>query len=652
MTRTTSLVLLIALALLVPAFPAWAGVGAWTPLGPDGGSVHSLAVDPARPNVVYAGTLYSGLYKSTDGGDTWFLTGRGLAIGDISAIVFDPQRSSTLYVMVEETGVYRSTDAGRTWKVTSPQGRPFEQVGGLTLAIDPRRPRVLYAGTQRGVYRSINGGATWKQHRSGLPQGSWAPALAVDPRAGTVYAGLVEHGIFRSDDQGVTWTPAGTGLPESLSVYALALDPAGSGTLLAGTSEGIYRSSDRGRSWQSTAGTPEEIVFALAFQRDGRAYAGSGASGIFRSADGGATWQAALEGPPRGVVLGIAAGPGAVYAGTSSGAEVEGVFRSLDGGATWEPSQSDLTAVTVQAVEVDPSDSRTIYATTGPSGLAKSTDGGASWALLELPPDIENIGQIVVDPSLPSTVYVTVGFNGPLLRSDDRGETWRKVGQAPPQGFASANDLAVGGAPGSLWAASATGLFHSTDRGVTWRPIDLGREYLVFSAVEVSPRKPDVIFAAGMAVVDGRPPQFMARLFGSTDGGRTWQRRDTGLPNHDIKALALDPENPAVLWVATQWAVYRSTDAGASWQQVTAVPSDNGFFSDLVAAPGAIYAVRRGVGNDLDAVLYSADGGVTWTALRAGLGFRIPTVLEVDPQDPDHLLLGTIGGSLVTWTWP
>jgi photosystem II stability/assembly factor-like uncharacterized protein len=610
-------------------------------------------VDPSKPNVVYAGTARSGLYKSTDGGDTWVLTGRGLAIGTISAIVFDPQRSSTLYAMVEETGVYRSTDAGRTWKLTSPQGRPFQQVGGLTLTADPRRPRVLYAGTQRGVYRSANGGATWQQRSKGLPPAGWVRALAVDARTGILYAGLVEHGIFRSDDQGATWRPAGTGLPESLSAYALALDPAGAGTVLAGTDKGIYRSADRGGSWQFTAGGPEEHVFALAFQRQGqgRAYAGSASSGIFRSADGGASWQPALQNPPGGSVLDFAVGPNAVYAGTALGIGNEGVFRSLDDGATWEPSQSDLTATSVRAVEADPSDSRTIYAASG-TNLYQSTDGGASWRLLDLPPGIGIIEQIVVDPSLPSTVYATVNANGPLLRSDDRGATWRKVGQPPPQGFYVASDLAADGAPGTLWAASGIGFFHSTDRGVTWRPIHLGSEYLVLSAVEVSPRNPDVIFVAGMAVVDGRPPQFEARVFRSIDGGRTWTRQDSGLPAQDIKALALDPADPATLWAATHWGIYRSTDSGATWRPMTAVSSDDGLYTDLVAAPGALYAVRQGIANDLDAVLRSTDGGLTWRPLRAGLGFRIPTVLEVDPQDPDHLLLGTIGGSLVTWTEP
>jgi photosystem II stability/assembly factor-like uncharacterized protein len=652
---TLSVALLFAVSAAC-APPAGAGVGSWTALGPDGGSVHSLAVDPSKPNVVYAGTRYTGLYKSIDGGGTWALTGRGLALGEITAIVFDPQRSSTLYAMVDGTGVYRSTDAGRNWRVTSPQGRPFQQAGGLTLTIDPRRPRVLYAGTHRGVYRSTNGGAAWKQRSAGLPSGSWVRALAVDARTGTLYAGVVGHGIFRSDDQAATWKPAGTGLPEPLSAYALALDPAGSGTILAGTDKGIYRSTDRGRSWQSTAGTPEEIVFALAFQRGGRSYAGSASSGIFRSADGGATWQPALEGPPPASVLAIAAGPDAAYAGTSFGLEIEGVFRSLDAGATWEPSQHDLTAATVPAVEVDPSDSRTIYAATGVSGLYKSTDGGASWTLLELPPDIGAIQQIVVDPFLPSTVYVNVNSNGPLLRSDDGGETWRHVGQPPPQGFYTAADLATDGTPGSLWAAGGIGLFHSTDRGVTWQRVDLGTEYLVLSAVEVSPRDPGVIFVAGMSVIGDRPPRFESRIFRSTDGGRTWQRRDAGLPNQDIRALALDPEDAATLWATTHWGIYRSTDSGASWRLATAVPPDDGLFTDIAAAPGALYAARQAVrqqlDHDLSAVLYSTDGGVTWTPLRAGLGFRIPVALEIDPQDPDHLLLGSIGGSLLTWTWP
>ncbi|HYG64692.1 MAG TPA: hypothetical protein VEL74_19080, partial [Thermoanaerobaculia bacterium] len=206
-------------------------------------------------------------------------------------------------------------------------------------------------------------------------------------------------------------------------------------------------------------------------------------------------------------------------------------------------------------------------------------------------------------------------------------------------------------APGALWVAGGIGFFHSSDSGANWQPVNLGSEYLVIDVVKVSPRDPDVIFAAGMAVLDARPPRFEARIFRSVDGGRTWQRRDAGLPGQDIQELALDPEDPATLWASTSLDLYRSTDGGASWRRVRSALPD-GVFTHLAAAPGAVYATLQGMGNDPSAVLRSTDGGETWTPLQTGLGFRIPSVLEIDPHDPDHLLLGTRGGSLLTWTEP
>lgn len=647
-------ILTVLLLILFGTLPARAGVGIWTPLGPDGGSVRSLAVSPANPNVVYAGMMLSGVFKSTDGGDTWTFAGRGLGPGDVVALAIDPQRPSTLYAMLYGTGVFRSTDAGRSWKITSPGGRPFLQTVGATLALDPRQPRVLYAGTRQGVYRSANGGVSWQARKRGLPPGSVVRSLAVDPATGAVFAGIDNHGVFRSDNQGVTWRPAGEGLPGDVAVFDLALDPADSRTILAGTSRGIYRSADQGRSWR-LAGVPDDLVFAVALQKRGRAYAGTSRSGIFRSDDAGATWKPALDGPPDGgSVQAVAAGTGSVYAGTAEGRPVSGVFRSFDDGATWEPAQSGVTGVNIRSVAVDPADSRRLLAAFGTAGLARSGDGGESWEILDpgLPSwALPSFREIVFDPALPGTVYVTgVGNGDTLLRSDDAGETWQSVGQIPPGGpgpvASAARDPRR---PGALWVAGGNGLYHSADRGETWQRQDLrDGSYIILEDVAVSPFDPARVYAAGYAVDGPRGQEtFAPRLYASADGGTTWTRRDAGLEGRLSKVVP-DPADPAVLWTFTYLAVYRSTDAGASWTRVLA--ANGGAFVDLAATTSAVYVALQGSFNGPSDVLRSTDRGRTWTSLRAGLDARIPQVLTVDPGNPARLLLGTMNGSILTWT--
>lgn len=642
---------------LVLAPPTHAGVGLWTPLGPDGGDIRTLAVAPSNPDVIYAATRSAGIYRSTDGGGTWTLANRGLPIGEPVSLAVDPSRATTVYAALLNQGLFKSTDGGTTWTSSSRGAQPFGAILLFSVAVDPRQPRTVYAGTGEGVWWSANGGDTWKPRNTGLPVHTQVLTLTAD-RTGTLYAGTVDDGVFRGANRGARWQSAGTGLPQG-QIRALAVDPSSSGTtVLAGTFAGVYRNTG-GRSW-TFAGGPADTVLSLAFQRSfqrsGRACAGYVSAGIFRSADAGATWQPALDGPPAGAVFALAAGPETVFAGLAEGHPVSGgLYRSLDAGATWEPSQSGLTGLSVRHVAVDPSDSRTIYATADPAALFKTTDRGQSWTPLDFGAPAETtgfIGPLLIDPAHPATVYAGCDPCGPLLRSDDGGATWQRL----PADTGAVFDLATDpGAAGALWAA-ADGLFHSADRGATWERQNLGTtdsDQLI--EVEVSPRDPAVVYVTGEAVFPGRPPRFEPRIFRTADGGATWARRDAGLPQEPILALALDPADAATLWVALlSGGIYRSTDSGLTWTLVSRIPGnlESSLVADLTASPpAALYLVRQTFGSP-SSVLRSLDEGRSWTPLRTGLGVRIPEVLVVDPGDPRQLLLGTLNGSVLSWTEP
>src|ERR1700674_201296 len=162
---------------------AQTGASHWVSIGPEGGTVRALAIDPGSPATIYAG-CNGDIFKSVNGGSSWAPTGLG-----------------------------------------GPKV--------LALVLDPTRTLTLYAGTNRGIFKSTDGGSTWTPANTGLTA-SRIPALAVDPQTpATVYAGT-NSGVFKSTDGAASWTTASTGLGVE-TVSALAIDPASPSTLYAGT---------------------------------------------------------------------------------------------------------------------------------------------------------------------------------------------------------------------------------------------------------------------------------------------------------------------------------------------------------------------------------------------------------------------------------
>ncbi|HWM90357.1 MAG TPA: hypothetical protein VN493_06280 [Thermoanaerobaculia bacterium] len=645
-----SIVALVALAL-----PAAAGLGAWTPLGPDGGTVYTLAVDPGDPDTVFAGTQ-SGMFRSTDGGETWSWAGRGLKPEgvDVRSILVT---AGAIYIGTDDDGIFKSTDGGQSWVPASngiPGVRPGfgPNVGALT--IDPRNPNRIWAGTHRGLFSTTNGGANWTTRFQGDPFDNPIQGIAIDPANGQIYISSHSRGVYTSTDQGKKWVKVSKGLLGA-SYFDLLLDPQNPSVLYVGTGLGVWKSTNRGGQW-TKAGFNESPssslpVRALAWQGD-RLFAGVLSRGVFYSDDRGRTWNPAPENPEDLDILEVAAGPGAVYAGTFGDRNPGGVFRSLDRGLTWEPARKGLQSLAVDAVAVDPTDPDVLYAAANLAGLFKSTDRGASWQPLNLGLPLNanpRISTLLVAPTDPATVYAGSGYGtGGLFASEDGGETWRQV----LSNF-NAEDLEQDSRPGDVWAGGFPGLYHNGDGGDPWVRFPVpGGDNVWIRAMEQDPTDPDVLWAAGGVFVK-RPSGFSRlelRVFRSTDRGQTWQRRDKGINapfGFSVIDLALDPADPDTLYAGTDLGLYRTRDAGLTW---TAVPGFSGPVSEVETAPTqptAVYAFRPGFG-----VLRSRDQGATWVAVRRWLTSTPLLDLLVDPTDPRRLYAGTLTRGLFTYTEP
>lgn len=620
--------------LAIISIPAAAAVGAWSPLGPDGGAAFSLAVDPGDPSIVYAGSD-AGIYRSTDDGDTWELASRGLLQG--AAIGQDTVAPGKLYVLTA-TGIFQSGDEAETW--TRIEGSVPEPV--RDLAVDPKSPSRLWAVTNLNrLYFSANGGRSWTKR-----QGSGINALMIGPAGDWLFANTTSQGFLRSSDLGTSWR-AVLGIPKTATVYDLAFDPADASTVYAATGDGLYRSRDKGATWQKiTAVALAGKVSQVEFQ--GSRILAATRSGIFHSSDGGTVWTFG-GGPPqsRGEVVALAASPDAAFAGTWQLYELGSVYRSLDRGASWQPAQQGFAAVSINALDVAPSDPDILYAVAGWTDVYRSLDRGATWELLNLgtlPGASLYLTDILFDPADATSTYLTDQSTSRLLRSVDGGKTYSAF-----RIFAAPTRIAFDTrSAGALWGLGSQGLHHSADQGITWKNVGPKVSQLVLNDIEVDPRDPRVLWIAGSAQVSKKKTQ--PRVFRSADGGLTWERRDTGVggvggnSGKVVLGLALDPAAPNTLYAATDKGLYRSADAGKTWKLL---PGTSGGVTQVLTTPTGLYAFLSGIG-----LSRSINQGQTWTPARTGLGALPILDLVVDPADPKHLYAGTSGRGVFDYTEP
>jgi photosystem II stability/assembly factor-like uncharacterized protein len=237
----------VLLSLLSPLFPAsaLAAEPRWSPIGPPGPAVvQSLAIDPRRATIAFAGLRGGGIARSEDGGLTWRSVSQGLTDPDIVSVVVHPRLSLLVFAQGNSGKLMRSLDGGETWVAIE-----VTENGFSALAPAPTDPRLVYAATPEGVLVSRDVGSHWRRvSGGGLPPGYRATALAIDARdPRLIYAGIRDDrgfGLWISEDAGRTWQRRLRGVPD-----ALVADPQRSGTVYLFKDGHVQRSRDRGTTW-------------------------------------------------------------------------------------------------------------------------------------------------------------------------------------------------------------------------------------------------------------------------------------------------------------------------------------------------------------------------------------------------------------------
>ena len=506
--------------------------------------VWSLAIDPKNPGTILAGSRFSEIFKSVDGGVTWqFKTFGGFQVAlETSAFQFDPSSSSRI-LAATTLGLLRSTDGGESWNAFGSVSDPF-----FTLVADPTTPTTLYAGNQAGtgLFKSTDSGAHWTTINKGLPTNQGATGalplvlgFAVDPsHPANLYAGTYGNGLYRSTDGGLNWSPASGAMRTN---YVAAISVGQSSTLLAGTlGSGVYRSADNAGTWTlSDAGLDIAIVTSLLADpgTPGTVYA-SAFDGVYKSADGGGTWLALSNGFPIAPVSALASrsgNPRTLFAATFG----SGVWKSTDGGGTWTSSAQGLTDTFVSSLAVDPSNSLTLYAGTNHSGTSsqrvfKSSDGGATWTQTSLDAGQNPITFLAVNPANASQVIAISESALGYYQSLDAGKTWSVITTNSSCG--GVNTIFFDPAGSILSVGGTAGLCRSSDVGKTWTLTPVGS----LSSIEtflIDPSSSSTIYAGASPAVPGGT----GGVFRSTDGGQTWEALGSGLSGASVVALSIDP---------------------------------------------------------------------------------------------------------------
>lgn len=614
-------------AWILGALPASAQ--GWTPVGPPGGDVRSLAADPRDTRLVYLGTTNGILYRSENAGRRWRRTTPGFPLRGMSLdeIAVDPRgRVFVGYWDVAGTGggVARSSDGGATFTLL--EGIAGQSVRALALA--PSNPDVLVAGTLSGVFRSENGGESWRRiSPEGHAELRNVESVAIDPLDPQVLYAGTWHLAWKTGDGGRSWAPIHAGMINDSDIFTLTVDLRRPTVLYGTACTGIYRSLDAGARWVKVRGIPSSSRRTRAFAQDpGRPevlFAGT-TEGLWASDDGAANWR--LLTSKDLVVNAVLVLPDGTLL---LGCEGAGVRRSHDGGIAWVDSNDGFSQRFVSRIVFDRAHGRVLVGVLGDrshGGVFSAADPRGPWTRLAL--GLE--GREVLSLALAGTDLLAGTDDGVFL-SGSRDEDWRRL--PTTDGFELHPRVADLASPaeGVILAATDRGLLRSGDGGSSWRRLSLGPTGSV-SALAIAARDPRLVVA-------GTP----LGLYESRDAGETWSRVSEGLAGTTLRGLAFRPGDDRILFATTHRGLLRSTDLGRTWSRCR---SGEPCFADVTGFALDPDGRTLYVGDFGRGGLYrSEDGGETWVAFPTqGLASDRIWAIALDPASPGRILAAGSGG--------
>lgn len=650
-------------------------------IGPGGmsGRVTAFAVDPGNENIFYVGTASGGLWKTVNAGTTFTPIFDNEAVASIGALAIDPLRHDIIWAGTGEGnprnsltggyGIYKSTDGGQSWKCMGLELTRYIH----RIIVDPIDPDIIYAGaignpwaphTERGLYRSTDGGLTW-QRRLFTNETSGVADMVMDPtNPGKIFVAMWDHqrwpwffrsssegsGLWLTRDGGETFTRLTEGLPAETGRMGLAIaasDPDYVYAYVESKPSAIYRSTDGGLRWEKRG---EKNIGSRPFyyaeiyvdpQNENRVY--TLFSGVNVSDDGAMTFDRSIAESvhldhhawyidplnPDRMLDGNDGGMGITYDRGATWRHIENlplgqfyhinvdnnvpynIYGGLQDNGSWRgpaytwhngPIINEMFEFLMGGDGFDampvPGDGRYCYAQSQ-GGSLRRFDLTTGWnkSIRPVADGDEKLrfnwnAALAQDPFDNSTIYFGSQH---VHRSTDRGDSWTKISpdlttndpEKQKQDESGGISLEATGAEnhctvitispsplrqGLIWAATDDGMIQVTeDGGVNWRNTSPKIKGMPRNAwvpqITASTHNPEEAFAV---VNDYRQGDNAAYLYRTTDLGKSWQRiiDDTDVSGY-VLCFAQDPVEPKLMFTGTEYGLYVSFDGGGSWNRWT-----------------------------------------------------------------------------------
>lgn len=614
--RTTILLALLFVLAIVPGAYADGSIAWSSTSGPTGGQINALVV---ASNVIYAGSN-GGMFVTRDEGAHWQSISKGLP-EDQTITALAMGRDANELVAGTHAGIYRTRDGGATWSLSDAR---FADQSILSFFVDPQSAAVIYAGTTTTILKTENLGDAWSEAGKDLPT---ARVLGLAGDGSAVYA-ATEAGVFVSRDRGAHWQASSEGLPAAARPQSIVVNTRG---ILVGTTQGLYRSRD-GKTWSAVGGgvlATGLVRPILGDPRQGDRVFAVVAQSVFKSTDGGSNWTGVKSPISNLSLLSLAfSDKNVLYAGTT-----RGVWRSSDEGASWLSLPEGLVSTSVHALLLTSGNSGTLFAATR-FGLALSRDHGATWRDA---PELKDpyVLSLAQDPSDPQVIYAGT-WGSSVFVSRDGGNTFAP-GIDNLANNAPITSLAILRTESGIALYAGTlgsGLFKSVEGGTKWVPQTAGLSN-VSRVTALDLVAPATLYAGterGLYRLDGSKPNASWEAVGN-------------LPNDEVRLIAADPQNRAVMLVAfAASGLFRTENNGAQWQALGSgkFPARARFQAIAFnpSASGVIY-----IGTDRG-VYRSEDKGATWALATDGLAVADVQAIVIDPEAPNTIYVGTNGNGV------
>jgi photosystem II stability/assembly factor-like uncharacterized protein len=630
-------------------------------------SIGCVTLDPHNSNVVWVGSgennnqrsvsYGDGVYLSRDGGKSW--KNMGLKQSEhIGSILVDPRDSDVIYVAAigplwsagGERGVYKSTDGGQSWNAVLSID---EHTGINEVIMDSRNPDILYAtafqrrrhvftylggGPQSGIYRSYDAGETWTKINKGLPKVDLGRiGLSQSPADPDILYAIVEAaqgegGFYRSTDRGESWEKQGDYSTSGNYYQEIVADPVNPDKIYA-MDTWLHISVDGGKTFKVLGEDTKHVDNHCMWinPQDADHFLVGCDGGIYETYDGAKTWHYKPNLPIiqfYKVAVDNAEPFYNIYGGTQDNFSLGGPSRSISNNGIANSEWFVTNGGDGFESQVDPNNPNIVYAQAQYGYLVRyDRKSGESVGIQPKERKGEAAYRWNWDAPLatshynPTRIYFAANK---LFRSDDRGNSWEVLSDDLTQQI-DRNQLEV---MDKIWSVDAVAKNQSTS------------PYGTIVAFSESPLNENLLF---VGTDDG-----LIQI--TSDGGDSWTKvsQFSGVPDRTyVNTLWASQHDEQVVYAAFnhhkygdfQPYLYKSTDQGRSWTAITA----------NLPKRGSVYAIAEDhedpnllfAGTEFG-VFFSNNGGQQWTQLKGGLPTIAVRDIAIQPREND-LVLGTFG---------